>query len=140
MRFHDSDAVRLAGEIYGLDVSAQELPSERDQNFLLTAGDDSFVLKIAKADEPRELIDLQNQALAWLENQAPHLPFPRVHGQPINGAGGHFVRLLTYLPGTVLAAVKPQTPGLLRDLGRFLGHMDSALEGFKHPAAINRDL
>ena len=43
-------------------------------------------------------------------------------------------RLLTWLPGKVLAEVNPQTPGLFQSLGAFLGGMDRALEDFSHPA------
>jgi 4-aminobutyrate aminotransferase-like enzyme len=35
----------------------------------------------------------------------------------------------------VLAKVRPHTPELLSDLGRFLGEMDAALQTFSHPAA-----
>ena len=51
----------------------------------------------------------------------------------------HLVRLLTWVPGTVLAGVQPHTPELLRSLGSLLGAMDAALAGFSHPAA-ERDL
>src|SRR5258706_4396068 len=117
MRFHEADAARMAREIFELEAEAQELPGERDQNFLLRSGGDRFVLKIANAAERGEILDLQDQALAWLEAHAPNLPCPRVQGENKVCAAGHFVRLFTYLPGTVMAGVNPQTPGLLRDLG-----------------------
>jgi Ser/Thr protein kinase RdoA (MazF antagonist) len=46
----------------------------------------------------------------------------------------HFMRLITFLPGEVLAKV-PQTPELLAKIGRFLGHLTNALHTFDHPAA-----
>ncbi|HLM80143.1 MAG TPA: phosphotransferase [Terriglobales bacterium] len=45
-----------------------------------------------------------------------------------------FVRLLSFLPGSVLADVRPHTPELLRSLGRLLGRIDHALQDFSHPA------
>ena len=45
------------------------------------------------------------------------------------------VWLLTFVEGRVLAEVRPHSPELLRDLGRFLGEMDAALQTFSHPAA-----
>ena len=51
----EADAVRIAAELYGLDVSAESLPSERDQNFYCRAGNEQFVLKIANADETIKL-------------------------------------------------------------------------------------
>jgi 4-aminobutyrate aminotransferase-like enzyme/Ser/Thr protein kinase RdoA (MazF antagonist) len=54
-----------------------------------------------------------------------------------SAAGGakHFVRLLSYLPGKLLAHINPHTPELLRSLGRVLGTLDHAFEDFSHPAA-----
>ena len=50
-RFSPADATRLAGELYSLSLTAEPLPSERDQNFLLRdAGGPRFVLKIANRD------------------------------------------------------------------------------------------
>ena len=46
----------------------------------------------------------------------------------------HFVRLLTWVPGVPLALVKPHSEALLVSLGRAVGEMDRAFEGFEHPA------
>ncbi len=50
------------------------------------------------------------------------------------------MRLLTYLPGTILADASPREPGLLARAGSLLGRLDVALAGFAHPAAVARDL
>src|SRR5262249_16792246 len=47
----------------------------------------------------------------------------------------HFVRLLTYHPGALLAEINPHSLELLHSLGRFLGEIDKGLEGFSHPAS-----
>jgi 4-aminobutyrate aminotransferase-like enzyme/Ser/Thr protein kinase RdoA (MazF antagonist) len=47
----------------------------------------------------------------------------------------HYVRLLTFVPGKVLAETRPHTPELLDSLGSMLGNMDCALQDFTHPAA-----
>src|SRR5262249_860134 len=47
----------------------------------------------------------------------------------------HFVWLLSFLPGTVFAEVRPHSPELLTSLGRLLGEIDYALRDFSHPAA-----
>ncbi len=144
-RFSEQDAVRIARECYGLEGTGKPLPSERDQNFLLrTKTGQEFVLKIANVAESREILDLQNKALTHIAARAPSLLVPRVCATPAgeqiastkaaNGAE-HFVRLLSYLPGKLLAHVSPHTPELLRSLGRALGTLDRALEDFAHPAA-----
>jgi 4-aminobutyrate aminotransferase-like enzyme/Ser/Thr protein kinase RdoA (MazF antagonist) len=141
----DVEAVRLAGELYGLQVRARSLRGEYDDNFHLTAADGhEFVLKVMHPARERSFIDLQCQALRHLEKHAPQLFLPRVvpnrKGElfaSIAAADGsaRLVWLLSFVPGIVLAQVRPHTTELLGDLGRFLGEMDAALQSFEHPAA-----
>ncbi len=43
----EAQAVRLAGELYGLETTARALPGEYDDNFHLTSADgQAFVLKV----------------------------------------------------------------------------------------------
>jgi 4-aminobutyrate aminotransferase-like enzyme/Ser/Thr protein kinase RdoA (MazF antagonist) len=148
-RFSEQDAVRMALELFGLEVSARQLPSERDQNFRLTASDDrAYVLKLANSTESREVLDFQNQAMIHLagkrnlfDQSTTVVPdvLSTTGGEQITSvkdADGtiHFVRLLTYLPGKPLALVKPHDAGLLASLGRFFGTIDQALQDFDHPA------
>jgi 4-aminobutyrate aminotransferase-like enzyme/Ser/Thr protein kinase RdoA (MazF antagonist) len=140
-----AEAIRLAGEIYGLEVSARALPGEYDDNFHLTASDGrAFVLKVMHPARERSFIDLQCKALMHLAERAPRLPLPRVipcrGGELFTQITGRddskrLVWLLSFVKGTVLAKVHPHSPELLRDLGRFLGEVDAALESFEHPAA-----
>lgn len=143
-RLNIDDAAALARRMYGLAAAARELPSERDQNFEITTERGTFVLKIAGTAERPEVLDLQNRALEWLAARAPDLPAPRLvpasDGRLTVEAGGRLVRLLTFLPGTILADARPQSPAVLGAVGRFLGRLDRALEGFSHPAARDRDL
>jgi 4-aminobutyrate aminotransferase-like enzyme/Ser/Thr protein kinase RdoA (MazF antagonist) len=149
-RLGEDEALALARELYGLSATVRALPSERDQNFHLTAANgEAFVLKIARAAERREELELQNSALEWLARRDEALAVPRLRptlqGAPIAAVRGpdgaaHHVRLLTYLPGMVLAQANPQSPALLRSFGRFLGRLTRAFAGFGHPAAVYRDL
>jgi Ser/Thr protein kinase RdoA (MazF antagonist) len=116
--------------------TAERLPSERDQNFLLT--DDSgqqFVLKIANTAESRSFLEAQNAVLDYLAERVSFCQ--RVIGEMAEFAG-HFVRVVTYLPGVPLAEIKPHTPGLLNDFGQKLGQLSRALADFDHPA-VHRD-
>jgi 4-aminobutyrate aminotransferase-like enzyme/Ser/Thr protein kinase RdoA (MazF antagonist) len=147
--FTSDDARAIGLRHYGLDAAVSPLPSERDQNFLLaTAGGDRHVLKISNAGEDPQVIDLQNAALLHLATVAPELSLPRVRHTAdgaalatVADASGvpHLVRLLTWVPGRVLADVQPHTPELLHSLGALLGALDAALATFAHPAA-ERDL
>jgi len=137
--------VRFAREWYGLQATVLPLPSEHDQNFHLKTEDGrEFVLKVANAAAQRETLDLQNKALEHLAAQAPALKLPRVcattDGKTIavinsSDDATFFLRLLTWVPGTLLAHVNPHTPDLLHSFGHVLGTLDRALQDFDHPAA-----
>ena len=160
-RITRDDAVRIAADLYGLNVSAAPLPSERDQNFYCEALPDGratalalsksagrneqFVLKIANSEEAFEILELQNQVIQFLTASKIDLKFPRIvptraaeEIATIKGGDGreHFVRLLTWLDGVCFAKAEPHDRQLLSSLGRALAQMDAALAEFSHPAAF----
>ncbi len=140
--FSLEQAAHLAKELYGLNGEVENLPSERDQNFLVHGrSGERFVLKIANATEERALLEAQNQVMAHVaryENLFPNIVVS-LHGQEIEtvlGPNGstHFVRVVTYLPGKPMGSVKRHTPELLFDLGQKLGRLALALQNFDHLA------
>ena len=144
--FDAETAAAIVAKDFGVHGSARQLPSERDQNFLITnSAGEKFVLKIANALEDRALLDAQNAVLKHLE---PRISFcqrlvPACSGDDIvtirtPSGTSHLARLVHYLPGVPLGEIKPQSNELLRDLGRKLGQLDRALVDFDHPA-IHRD-
>ena len=141
-RFEVEAAANLAAERFGIHATARPLPSERDQNFLLTnSADEKFVLKIANALESREFLEAQN---AVLNHVAKRVDFcqslvPGVNGDEIvTVKEGYFVRVVRFLPGVPLAEIHPHSSEILRDLGRKLGQLAQALKDFDHPA-VHRD-
>ncbi len=143
--FTERNALRIADKLYGVTGSVQELPSERDRNYLLsTQTGEEYVLKIAAGSEQREVLELQNSAMQHLSDHGIQVQCPKVvetsEGAQIasvedDDGNSHFVRLLTFLPGKVLAKVTPHATELLRRLGEFIGHLSRALQSFSHPAA-----
>ena len=142
-----AEAEALARRVYGLEAHASPLPSERDQNFLLSTGaGDRFVLKIANSTDDRALLEAQNVALAHVGRRTTLCPRlvssldggDIVEVTPASG-GRHLVRLLTWVDGVPLGSVADQPADLLEDLGRRVAELDAALDGFDHPA-IRRDL
>src|SRR5687768_15265799 len=148
------DARALARTHFAIDADAAPLPSERDQNFLLSISGSAktqlvgpgpaYVLKLSQAGESRDLLDCQHQAIATLNAAATRFSFPRlrpsVEGDEIvevNGGDGtaHWARVVEYLPREPLARITPQTPAVLREVGAMLGTVDRVLRGFVHPAA-----
>lgn len=144
-----ADAVSLARNVYGLTVAAAILPSERDQNFALEAGAGAkYVLKIAKSDEDRSVLELQNAALRHAARRSPHLALPRLipasSGEDMvlirdAHGGSYFMRLLTWLDGDIFVHASPHDNALLTSLGAVLAEVDWALQGFAHPA-MHREL
>ncbi len=135
-----ASAEALGRQLYGIDGVASALPSERDQNIVLDAGDGSrHILKLAHSGEHRAVIEGENAALAHLAD-SPLTPklVPTLTGDEITLHNGHFVRLITALPGITLGTTTYRTPSLHRDIGRTLGVVDLALTTFDHPA-FHRD-
>jgi len=140
-------ALTLAEKCYGLRATATPLPSERDQNFLLSVSPgEQFVLKIANGLEERAFLEAQSQVMSYLATRLNFCPriLPNLSGEfisTVESADGaiNFLRLVTYLPGVPLAQVDPHSPALLESLGARLGELDRSLAGFDHPA-LHRNL
>jgi Ser/Thr protein kinase RdoA (MazF antagonist) len=141
--FSEEAAIAIAAENYGISGSVQPLDSERDQNFRLKAQDGQcYTLKISNYAEQQQVVDFQNQALLHVSERDASFPLPRVvptiggklHCSVEQGGKPHFVRVLSWLEGSVIhdATVEPE---LAWRLGQLLARLDKALAGFDHPGA-----
>ncbi len=131
-----NDAAQLLAQHFGVAGTLVELPSERDQNFLVHATDGTrLVLKVANAGTQRALLDGENLVMHRVADigLCPQ-PRPSLDGSGIAVHGAHLVRLITALPGTPLGATRLHTDDVRRDVGRALGRFDAAIAGFDHPA------
>lgn len=141
-RFSVQKAALIAEELYGIRTTVSQLPSERDQNFLLTTeSNEEFVLKIANGLEDPALLEAQNEVLHFLTRRFHFFqrPVPSKQGRYVEEISStdnrvNFVRLNTYLPGVPLGEVPTHSSELLQDLGLKLGMLDKALLDFDHPA------
>jgi 4-aminobutyrate aminotransferase-like enzyme/Ser/Thr protein kinase RdoA (MazF antagonist) len=146
--FSAPDAEQLARDIFGINARASALDSERDRNFRLETGTEAdWILKIINASEPAVESAFQAALLGHLARAESQLAVPHLKtslsGEVLASARAtdgdmHALRLVGWLPGTPLAKVK-RTSALMRNLGRALGKLDHALQGFIHPGAL-RDL
>ncbi|AMS43827.1 aminotransferase class III-fold pyridoxal phosphate-dependent enzyme [Aminobacter aminovorans] len=141
--FSFGEAADLASSRFGVSGRVAALDSERDQNFRLSADDGAqWILKIINASEPASESEFQVALLDHLARSgvaAPRLK-PSADGAALSEATGasgerHALRLVSWLPGLPLAEAA-RTPKLLENLGRALGRLDGALQGFIHPGAI----
>ena len=139
-RFSPEQAVHLVRSLFGVHATAQELSSDRDQNFCLSRpGGPKLLLKVANSQTSIEVLDLQNQAMVHLAaaGVAPIIPtaMPALTGNVVGQWGEYLVRLLTYLPGRPIAEVSDPAEALLGEVGAILGAVDQILADFSHPAA-----
>ncbi|MFN7943409.1 MAG: aminotransferase class III-fold pyridoxal phosphate-dependent enzyme [Thermoanaerobaculia bacterium] len=135
-----AEASALAERLYGIRATVFDLPSERDQNFLLQSeSGERFILKLANPAERRELLEAECAVMLHLEPSGltPRL-IRTLDGSAIGMHGLQFVRLIAALPGRTLGTAPLHTDALRRDLGRALGRLDRALANFDHPA-FHRD-
>ncbi len=147
-QFSAIDAEQLAQDVFGVKATASQLDSERDCNFRLKTGTDAdWILKIINASEPKVESEFQTALLHHLCAANPRLAVPHlkpsVSGDVLASTRAksgekHALRLVGWLPGTPLAEVN-RTFELMRNLGRALGELDHALQGFIHVGAL-RDL
>ncbi|MBN9332577.1 phosphotransferase [Devosia sp.] len=134
-----SEAVRLLHDIYGLDGSADRLPSEVDDTFRIAAVDGKrYTLKVAAVNERGDVLGFQTEALRHLERRVPQLPVPRVRPTRDGAAmievqvGGQarYVRLLSWLDGVPMHA-SAGSPAQSHALGRALGMLDRGLADYR---------
>ena len=139
----EAEAGVLLERLYGLTGSAAALDGEYDLNFRVVSDEGAFVLKVMRPGHPLAELELQHAALKHLAEHAPDLNVPRVRPAlsgkdletvTLDGETRH-VRLLSYLPGSLLVHVKPHSPELLNSVGRLLGQFSAAMARFEHPAA-----
>ena len=97
-RFTADEAAGIAADLFGLQGSASNLGSERDQAFLLDDGGLGGVLKISNSGEDTAVLDFEEAAIAHVAAVDPELPVAR---QLASRAAfdGHHVRLFERRPG-----------------------------------------
>jgi Ser/Thr protein kinase RdoA (MazF antagonist) len=137
-----AEAEDLARTLYGLEVQARPLTSERDQNFRLRMADGAqYVLKITNAAEESAVSEMQALAFMHVAAADEGLPTPRLilaRGGKLMGVhhaaeGDRSVRLLTFLDGVLLYQAPPSA-AQRRSLGAAHARLGLALRGFCHPA------
>lgn len=128
-----------------MHARADSLPSERDQNFLLTTpSGENFVLKISNSLEDEALLQAQSDAMMHVGQRVSFCQrlVPSLEGhiiERVTSAGDtHLIRLATHLPGAPLGETQGYSSDVLRDLGYKLAQLDIALLDFDR-AAIHRN-
>lgn len=141
MIFSEREIARIAKSEYGLEVNVKALNGYEEDNFLMTADSgEKWILKVASEKQGRWEVEGQVSMMSYLSGTSLAGRFPEVKPN-LGGAllttltkneEVFFVRVLTFMEGTFWYQCEGHTPELLKSLGRFLGGMDKALEGFVH--------
>ncbi len=122
-------------------VRLKRLESFRDQNYRVDLSDGrQFVLKIANSMEPLGSIELENGALLTLAERVPDLPVPRLQrdrdGKVLSqievDGERHWVRLLSFAPGRILADRALYAPPLVAALARAAAELVRGLSDYTH--------
>jgi 4-aminobutyrate aminotransferase-like enzyme/Ser/Thr protein kinase RdoA (MazF antagonist) len=141
-RFSPDDLRVWLAEQYGVDaVSFQPQGSERDAVVLVTDDQETrYILKVANPDESEDFLHAQNGMLARLAQVWPE--GSRVLANRRGQLLSHLIdfsgrtclaRLLTFVPGHLLAEFPYRSPQLLESLGDYLGQMNATLSGDAAP-------
>ena len=128
-RLNVNEAALIAANLYHAAGNVIELPSERDQNFLVQAyGEPSLVLKVANTCEQRSVLEGENFVMHTIASTGlcPEV-FPNRNADDIGWHGQHMVRLISALPGKTLGDTAYHSDELRRDVGRSVGRFDAAL-------------
>eukprot|EP00959_Pyramimonas_sp_CCMP1952_P106772 2232336-Pyramimonas_sp.AAC.1 len=115
--------------------------------------EEEYLLKIHNGVDSRNesFVEAQNAVLAHLHSNQLACPrvIPAKNGskttwlqlgatlEPSSGVGAKSslaARVLTYIPGRMMADISSQTPALIESVGLFIGRMDTVLQDFTHKA------
>src|SRR5215208_1068779 len=138
-----ADAVaRIAAELFGLDGTASDLGSERDQTFVVEGPTGSGVLKISNLGEQATTLDFEAEAILHILRVDPELPVarPRAVSEAAGAAayrttvegpdGVHFVRLFERLHGRDNVAARDLSDSAVGAYGATHARLNLALRGF----------
>ena len=142
-KLSESEVSNSVQEYYGLEGTLHPLPGDRDQNFLLESpGGQKHVVKVSSLDEVQEIIEFETEMITRLSNDTNGLipsVIPAISGTSLvtheNQQGHHYrLRILEFLPGTLLAEVNPRSDALLLNLGERMAELGSVLGAYPdHP-------
>ncbi|GAJ94400.1 aminotransferase [Rhizobium rhizogenes] len=141
------EAAELLLTHYGLSGTLTELGSQQDRNYRISAGDNSYVLKICQTEYDTVELEAQNAAIRHLhaKPEAPRLPniVPSLNGRDILVVTireqDYLARLLSYLPGQSLTRRKHLPLASVSALGTLSARLARDLADFDHPG-LHRNL
>jgi len=142
-----NDDVRVAlRDVFAIDATPVPLDGEMDLNFRVEAGDATYIVKCSREDSESELQQFRDALLAHIHRVDPELRVPRrVAGRGGADAArlsldgrGWTLRVFDFIAGDPLRRT-PRSAPVLEAIGRFMGRLSRAVQGFGHPGAHRGD-
>ena len=142
-KLNESEILDSVQEYYGLKGTLHALAGDRDQNFLLKSpGGQKHVVKISSLDEAQDILEFETEMITRLSRDTNGL-IPNIisatSGSSLitlqNEKGDdHWLRILEFLPGSLLAEINPRPDALLVNLGERMAELGSVLGAYPdHP-------
>jgi 4-aminobutyrate aminotransferase-like enzyme/Ser/Thr protein kinase RdoA (MazF antagonist) len=134
------DIAELARIHYDLRGRILKLPGEVDFNYLIESKNRKYTLKVTRPQTSQEYLEFQYAILKHLvasdfPRQIPEI-IPSTDGRDyITLDNQRYLRLQKWVPGQMVAEIKPRLPGLLHSWGRTAGLFSLHLRDFDHPGA-----
>lgn len=149
----------LVERLYGISVlELEELNGYDDKNYkiiedpnvknplITNHSTEGYVLKIMNSMDSQNLsvVEAQNEIMNFITARSITCPRPirNIFGHLYSierlGDRSHAVRLLEYVPGTLLKDVQA-SDALLYQLGEFVANLDNKLQNFNHSGLVTRE-
>ncbi|MEC9307736.1 MAG: phosphotransferase [Candidatus Neomarinimicrobiota bacterium] len=136
-------AVAFIQQHYGIRCTAEDLYSERDQNFyIISENGCEYVLKVSNPAEDQSALQMQIDCTEYISDKDKDLNIPltikSTSGEDIitldRDGSTYYARMVTFVSGIFLKDYA-QSEDMLFNLGAFMARLSRAMKGFEHPAA-----
>ena len=134
--FTPEEVARIAADVFGVEGTASDLGSERDETFLIDDGGRGAVIKISNLGEDPAVLDLERAAIEHIVRIDPDLPVAKPLGEraTFTGTDGvYHVRLFERLHGH--AGGPDLDDRAVYAYAATHARLNLALRSFFHPAA-----
>lgn len=142
----DDDVRRVLRDAFGIDGVLHRQPGESDLTFRVDGDGAAHIAKLSPDPVDRQAHAFQSALLGHIHRTDPGIRVPRpvaarngdeaidtaINGRPWT------LRVFTFVSGRALRD-GPRSPETLEALGRFMGRLSKAMQGFGHPGAHRDD-
>ena len=144
--FSIKEAAEIVHSHYRFSCTAEDLYSERDQNFhIMAENGGEYILKISNPAEDQSALRMQIDCTKHIRDKDADLNIPltikSTTGKDIitmdKDGFTYYARMVTFIPGIFLKDYA-QSEDMLFNLGAFMARLSRAMKGFEHPAASRK--